>query len=202
MPFHRLMDALREGGCPMCRLAAEASQSRLRALFYELVNDLPTRERLRAGGAFCPQHTQQALRIGDPLGSSIIYGDLLRRAQDANPSEWRTSCLLCEHEAEVVRGMLKVLLEHIEEPDLCAVYQGSDGLCLPHLRQALARCRRPEAVRLAAMERDIMAGLVNQCDAFVAKSDYRHSKSLCPGEGDAWKRAARKLGGGYPDRET
>jgi hypothetical protein len=196
------MDALRQGGCPICRLADEASQSRLQALFYELVNDLPTRERLREGGAFCPRHTRQALRIGDPLGGSIIYADLLRRARDANPSEWRTSCLLCDHEAEVVRGMLKVLLDHIEEDDVCAAYRASDGLCLAHLRQARAHSRRPETLRLAALERDIVAGLAKQCDGFVAKSDYRNSQSLCEGEGDAWRRAARKLGGGYPDRET
>lgn len=202
LDFHRLMDLLRQPGCPLCRAACDTSERWLRALFHEQVNDIPTRQRLRRGGAFCHKHTAQALQIGDALGSSIIYADLLRHALDVFPSAWAPRCPLCDREAETVRDMLHVLWDHLPEEDVRALYRASDGLCLPHLAQALERARGADADWLCTVEREKMETLLAECEGFVSKSDYLQRRALAQGERNAWRRAARKLGGGHGDPEA
>jgi hypothetical protein len=51
-----------------------------------------------------------------------------------------------------------------------------------------------------AIEREKMGALARECGGFVAKSDYRYRGGLTEEEGTAWRRAGRKLGGGYPDQ--
>jgi len=193
------MDAISRPGCPLCRLAAEASERWLETLFREQVNDVSVRQYLRRCGTFCPQHTAQALRAADPLGASIIFGDLLRRAIDATPDRWDTTCPLCAHEAAVVHRAGGTLLEHIDEDDVREACVASDGLCLPHLRRTLDQARPPRCDLLAGIEREKLTVLAAQCEGFVRKSDYRHQDELTEAEGRAWRRAARKLGGGCPD---
>jgi hypothetical protein len=191
------LDALRQPGCPLCRLAAEASERWLRSLFHEQVTDAETRLLLRRQGAFCARHTEQALRTGDPLGSSIIYGDLARCALEIFPAKWSPRCPLCEQEEEVVGAMRNTLLDHIEEADVRSTYEGSDGLCLPHLHGMVPRGRDPRVDVLLAIERGKVAALSRECEGFVAKSHYDHPGELTRGEATAWRRAARKLGGGH-----
>lgn len=195
--FYDLLDALRQPGCPLCHLAAEASERWLRSLFHEQVTDAETRLLLRRQGAFCARHTEQALRTGDPLGSSIIYGDLARCALDAFPAKWNPKCPLCEQEEQVLGAMRNTLLDHIEEEDVRVDYEASDGLCLPHLYGTVGRGRDPRADVLLAIERGKIDALSRECAGFVAKSHYDHPGELTRGEATAWRRAARKLGGGH-----
>lgn len=200
--FHHLMEALGKSGCPLCRLSSEMSRRWLRSLFHEQVNDVTTRQRLRRAGAFCARHTGEALEVGDPLGSSILYGDLLRNALEVFPHGWAPACPLCEQQDRRSHAMLELLLQHLDEPDLRAAYENSDGLCLPHLQEALRDHRHPGANVLVAIERQRMAMLAEECAGFVAKSDYHHHGDLTAGEAKAWKRSARKLGGGCAERDA
>lgn len=196
------MEALEKPGCPLCRLACEASRRWLQSLFHEQVNDVATRQRLRRAGAFCSRHTADALGIGDPLGSSILYADLVRNALERFPQDWAPACPLCEQEARKSQAMMELLLQHLHEPDLNSAYEASDGLCLAHLQHALRDRRHPNAELLMAMERKRMEMLAEQCAGFVAKSDYRYRGDLTTAEASAWRRAARKLGGGCTEREA
>ncbi len=197
--FHGLIGALRQPGCPLCRLVAEASERWLRTLFHEQVTDAETRLLLRRGGAFCARHTEQALRTGDPLGSSIIFGDLARCALDAFPAKWSPRCPLCEQEEQVLAAMRITLLDHIGESDVRSAYEASDGLCLPHLHGMVGRGGDPRANVLLAIEREKIGALLRECAGFVAKSHYDHPGELTRDEATAWRRAARKLGGGHWD---
>ncbi len=201
LPFHQLVDALHKTGCPVCRLADEAATRWLRALFHEQVNDVATRRLLREGGAFCRRHTQLALELGDALGSSILYADLLRHAWSSLATGASRRCLLCEREAEAARAALTTLHEHISAADVRALYEASDGLCLTHLQEALRQAKGPSCDLLLAIEQKRMTTLVSDCQGFITKSDYRDHRPLTQGERDAWRRAARKLGGGYEDRK-
>jgi hypothetical protein len=210
------MEALQEPGCPICWLAAAASKRWLQALFHEYINDAGVRLRLRSSGGFCSRHTRQMLGIGDPLGGSILYADVLRDSLDAPVASEEPTCLLCEYEARTALAALETLLEHIPEDDVQSAYDQSDGICWPHLRLATTGGRhrrghlRVSSTRdsgdpadlLLALERQKMMALVEECEGFVAKSDYRHSGRVTPGEGNAWRRAAWKLGGGHADRQA
>lgn len=192
---YELLDCIRQPGCPLCRLATDACERWLCTLFREQVNDGLTRERLRHGRAFCVRHAEQALRIGDPLSSSILYGDLLRRALEALPRKWDPRCVLCEYEADVVQTSCRTLLEHIEGEDMRRAYEASDGLCLPHLRLAVGGKETAASSLLMNIERRRVGTLARECEGFVAKSDYLNDEPLTPGETTAWRRAARKLSG-------
>lgn len=75
-----LLEACAQPGCPICRLAEDAARRSLVSLFYESVNDVGMREHLRKSLGFCREHAWQVLEpgIGDALGVSIIYHDILR----------------------------------------------------------------------------------------------------------------------------
>ena len=79
----RLIEACRQGGCPVCSRVREESLSHLRALVGEHVTDPDTRRALRASWGLCNWHTWMLLEV-DPraLGASIYYEDLLREAID------------------------------------------------------------------------------------------------------------------------
>lgn len=82
-----LEDALKQPGCPVCRLGRSAAASYLDHLFYESVNDVSTRLLLDASNGFCSEHADEAARLGDVLGAGIIYEDLVRSTL-AKLSRW------------------------------------------------------------------------------------------------------------------
>jgi hypothetical protein len=62
----------------MCRLAEEYSRRYLDAFFYEQVNDVGMRRRLRDSRGFCPWHAWQARKVASTaLGVAIIAQDLI-----------------------------------------------------------------------------------------------------------------------------
>ena len=71
---------------------------------------------------------------------------------------------------------VQVLLDHLREPDTLAAYSASDGLCLPHLRRALAEARprhREAVASLAAAMSTRLQGLEAELAEYVRKHDYR-----------------------------
>jgi hypothetical protein len=76
--YFALLDAFDKQGCPVCRLMAEYSQSYLDTLFYEQVNDVGIRHRLRDSRGFCNWHAWQARQIASSaLGVAILANDLI-----------------------------------------------------------------------------------------------------------------------------
>jgi DNA-binding transcriptional MerR regulator len=84
--------------------------------------------------------------------------------------------------------MLKALAQDDER--MQAALRSSAGLCLPHLRRALALARDPAAFeRLLAITQEKMAELAGELDEFIRKNDYRFSQEGFGAEGDSWRRA-------------
>lgn len=81
--YFRLIEACRQGGCPVCRRMAEESRTRLAAILYEHVTDPDARRELRDSWGFCNWHTWMLQEVDTSLfGASILYEDLLTRAID------------------------------------------------------------------------------------------------------------------------
>lgn len=76
---YKLLEACREPGCPVCRLEVESVERHLDRRFYESVNTPAWRDRLRDSLGFCHEHAWLAVdqRLGDALGFSIIYHDIV-----------------------------------------------------------------------------------------------------------------------------
>jgi hypothetical protein len=197
--FHQLLDAMRLADCPICRLAGWACHRSLDALFYGYVNDPHVREELRQAEGFCAKHVQQVLQAGSPVGGSIIYADVLRHVAGHLQRQPSGVCPGCASEATAASNAIADLVEHIGEEDVHAAYRAGDGLCLPHLRQALSQSGGRVRALLEEVEGEKLYGLAHECEALVAKSDYQHIGEELGRERDAWKRAARKLAGARTD---
>lgn len=76
---YKLVEASREQGCPVCRLEQQGVERYLDNQFYENVNSSKWRDHLRASLGFCHEHVWLAVdkRLGDALGFSIIYRDIV-----------------------------------------------------------------------------------------------------------------------------
>ena len=73
--------ALRQTGCPICRLTRQAVEHYLDAMSYENVNDVALRAQLRAAQGWCAVHARLWLDQRDALGTAIIYKDVLDNAR-------------------------------------------------------------------------------------------------------------------------
>ncbi len=195
MTYHELKEALALGGCALCRLSARAVERYLRGLLHEFVNDAGVRERLRASGGFCPRHSWRLQRLGDPLGISILWRDLLRLPLTASGRRGSSACPACEVAEEAEKRYLEVLFEHLGAGGLREEYETSDGLCLPHLAEALPRSRGEARRFLLEAESRKLSGLAAELDEIVRKNDYRFREEPWGDEKDAWIRATRKLAG-------
>ena len=76
---YQLLEACREPGCPVCRMEQRSVERYLDNHFYENVNSPKWRDKLRASLGFCHEHAWLAVnqRLGDALGFSIIYRDIV-----------------------------------------------------------------------------------------------------------------------------
>lgn len=75
-----LLTALRQQGCPVCRLVRAGVQSYLDSISYENVNDPGIRGELREALGYCAVHGQEWLGRNDTLGTALIYRDVLDEA--------------------------------------------------------------------------------------------------------------------------
>ena len=88
------------------------------------------------------------------------------------------------------------------EEGLLAAYESSDGLCLPHFRQALAWVRDERVFEaLINVQRVVWERLVSHLSEFIRKSDYRFQDESWGEERDAWLRAIAALAGAPFDRD-
>lgn len=76
---YKIIEACREPGCPICRLEQKGVERYLDNQFYENVNSPAWRDHLRASHGFCHEHAWLGVsqRLGDALGFSIIYHDIV-----------------------------------------------------------------------------------------------------------------------------
>jgi hypothetical protein len=96
MTFHDLRDAMKQPGCPICRLAHRAAQGYIDTLLWEMVNDPESRRDLRRAQGLCPDHSWRLVRGGPSLGATIIMHDVLQntlRAAEAQNTAQRHASL-------------------------------------------------------------------------------------------------------------
>jgi len=116
--------------------------------------------------------------------------------------EPQAACPACAWVEKMERIYLDVLLGHLlGEDGLLAAYASSEGLCLPHFRQALAQVRDEQVFEaLVGAQRTIWERLVGDLSEFIRKNDYRFRSETWGEERDAWLRAIAALSGTRPDQ--
>ena len=228
---HKLREACHEPGCPVCRLEQQGVERYLDNQLYENVNSPAWRDQLRAAHGFCHQHAWLAVnkRLGDALGFSIIYQDILNSilksvddsTSSARPPGRRGSvlgqgsvslrprvervlaalkprkrCPVCEHRDELTRSLLSALLEDLSTPEVKEALEGSEGLCLPHLRLALEPIKDESVYEsLLTIHRIKWEALKSELAEFIRKNDYQAIREGFGSEGNAWLRAISLIAG-------
>lgn len=79
----RIEEALKQPGCPICRLGVDAASRTVDAFLWENVNDPVVRKPINDAYGFCPEHTRLLVAVemassGPVLGVNIIYEQLGR----------------------------------------------------------------------------------------------------------------------------
>lgn len=215
-----LRQALQAPGCPVCRLVEQDVARYLDYFLWENVNDPELRRGLYEALGFCRDHLRiLAAHPGASLGLALIAQDiweevlkateragasLAHRRRAASAARYqksltpRRNCPVCDY-AHGQEGLyLDVLLERlVGENGLLAAYEASDGLCLPHFRQALTRNATETALQeLLRAQHAIWQRLKADLDEFIRKNDYRFRDEPWGEERDAWLRAWVALVGG------
>ena len=151
----QLIEALRAPGCPLCTHGDRRVRRHLAGVLYELVTDIGFRERLVAGGGFCPRHTRLAVTVNrEDLGGVTAAAILLRsvlaarrrglaeigtgrraagRIAEATRVAW--SCGACEQESLAVRDAVAGLIGHAGRDTLWRDWLLAPPWCLEHVGQ-------------------------------------------------------------------
>jgi hypothetical protein len=109
----------------------------------------------------------------------------------------RQRCPACVEAEKMESVFLSTLTENLlGEDGLLADFESSNGLCLPHFRQALTRVR-DEAIfeALVEVQRTIWERLVGQLSEIIRKADYRFQNESPGKESGASLRAIAALVG-------
>jgi hypothetical protein len=136
-----------------------------------------------------------------PLWRSIgpyAAGMISRQALLAYLRGWlrRGMCPACRVVVEHERHALETLLNFLHEQAFAQGFEGSSGLCLPHLVKAVEfHPSHPELSILIGMQRSKYAHLVAELEEFCRKHDYRFSHEAWGAEADAWLRALEMMSG-------
>jgi hypothetical protein len=196
-------------------------QRYLDGISWEGVGDERTRAVLRAARGFCPEHGRMLRSTRDALGTAIVHRDIvgalmaqlaeshhrppsfearLRRAVrreglvPALPAE--RPCPACEYLRDQDEVYGSALVKHIADGSLTAALRDSPGLCLPHLRDALARAGDAQTFeRLREAQLAVWRRLADELDEFIRKQDYRFTAEPSGAESDSWSRAISLVSG-------
>ena len=126
---HSILEACRAPGCPVCRLEGHAVERYLDNKFHESVNSVTWRDELRASLGFCHEHAWLAVnrRLGDALGFSIIYRDLINsiikqldNGDNSSPASRRWTSAL-KHIPDQVRDKIEKMLSAFTPRKRCPV---------------------------------------------------------------------------------
>jgi hypothetical protein len=220
--YYNLIETLNEEGCPVCNLLERSVRRYMSSLLYESVNDPWVRKRLREASGFCNTHAWQLKRLGDGLGQSIIYEDLvssvialmknmkksgastkgfrngLKRSRSKGTLSFRKKgCPVCSQKSQTEDRIILVFIRSFKELEFSRLFQDSFGLCLPHLFLALDKGEKDEAFVSDLLEIELgkMESLTEELREYQRKQDYRYIREGFGAEGDSWVRAIEKLVG-------
>jgi hypothetical protein len=215
----KVREALRQGGCPVCRVASASSRRYLWGFLYEQVNDPEVRTALLRSRGFCRHHAWMLTQFHDALGVAIVYSHLVRDlARDLAaltpqarprrraglrppaPDLPRPVCPACGVVRQAEEHALVALVRRLDDEQVRAALATDAPLCLPHLLAAWDVAPDARALRrLAALQGEALQTLVRQLEEFIRKQDYRfRHEGVSPQEGTAWLRAIEVLVGRDP----
>lgn len=117
-----------------------------------------------------PTLRQRARSALNPSRAAPANAELLAKLRPQAP------CPVCVHAETTERGLISTLVhELLGEDGLLAAFRASEGLCVLHLRQALAQTPNADVFdALVNVQREIWQRLIGQLAEIIRKEDYRY----------------------------
>lgn len=218
--YYDFLETFPQPGCAVCTLCERDVSRFIDAHLYEYVNTPQTHATFRASRGLCAVHSAQMIEYGaSVLGIAILHshildevlkiaggksasGSGLARFFGANGNsladklEPTTECIACDVLEHSEKAHVRALAEHISDNRLQAAYRTSEGLCLPHFREALrAASSSRDSELLISIQTTIWQRLKAELDRFADKYDINHADEAMGSEGDSWRRAVRLVAG-------
>jgi hypothetical protein len=109
-------------------------------------------------------------------------------------------CPVCVATERAENYYLEALLKYLTgSANLLNIYRASDGFCLPHFQQTLARVTdEPMFSLLVEAQKAVWRRLEVDLGEFIRKNNYLFQKEGFGQEGDAWRRAIEAVSGAPP----
>jgi hypothetical protein len=115
-------------------------------------------------------------------------------------------CPACERRLEAEHLAFLSLLEALGKNDepMQTALESSDGLCIPHLRDALNAARNQQAFEsLVAITSRQLSTQLDDLDQFIRKNDHRfRDEKITPEERQSWRRALQRASGKQRHQEA
>jgi len=184
----RLVAALAEPGCPVCRCLEADARRDLAAYLREQTMDPAGRAALRRAGGFCGWHASLLREASDGILSvALVAEDLLGTSPPP-----RAACPACAALHDRAAAYLDALGDCERWPALRAALGAGRGVpCRPHLRDARVAAGSPLDAAMAPR----LARLRTALGGFIAKQDYRSREAPSEEEARAWSEALEHLAG-------
>lgn len=158
-----LVEAISQGGCPICNTVEKKLEQTYRHLFREEIINPDCREQIRTGLGFCQLHAQRLLAIEtneshDHYLTALYYADLVSslvsalkpsgldpRALRKNVADLigsrngsaRIECRLCQAKRTHEQFFIGELLGYLDLADFVEPFRRYAWFCLPHFHQVL-----------------------------------------------------------------
>lgn len=199
LPYFSVLEALRERGCPLCRLISRETRRYLDSLLYEFVNDPGFRGTWHEHRGFCHRHSWMLASSGDGLGLAILYQSLIEGWDEKLLEEApRRGCPVCTQERQSLRGHLGTLADFRDDAEMTAAIEQCDGFCGPHLRQALKTIAHPETRRrIVEVSARRLREVATHLRSLTSSFDYQHAPASDERVKLAWRDAIEKIVGAF-----
>jgi hypothetical protein len=138
---------------------------------------------LRSSLGFCAVHAEALLKLGDSLGITILYADIIRELrsmlhqQTAHALMNSESCPACQFKLNQEHRSLSTLADHVIRHELQDALKRSSGLCIVHLRAVCDRLRDEGSQQwLRALHAEKLGTLRVHMREFIRKHELQYSR--------------------------
>jgi len=214
--YFDLIDAMDEDSCPVCRLLQRDSDKLLDTMLYESVTQPEMHAIIRQSMGLCNVHGWQLAENGNVMSIAVLYSAVVNEAikrskPSMNPQQRlrglfnRTGnremesalspdapCPVCARLDENQDRYISVFADKMTDDRFMTAFEASDGLCLAHFRQVIARHSTPEFIEI---QREKWQVVYDDMQEFIRKYDPTKADSAIGVEGDSWLRAIRQFVG-------
>jgi hypothetical protein len=136
---------------------------------------------------------QGLMRVRSGDGSPPALGANADLVRDLLP---QAECPACRQRDEAEARNVETLLQYIDDPEFAPALRSSDGLCLPHFRQALQRVGGKATYEtLVGIQLEIWVRLRDELVEFIRKQDFRFREEGLGAESSSWIRATEQISG-------